>query len=99
MIGMSVYPYWDLKAKRVKNEWETIEKVVQNIQILSVEYGKDVMIVETGYESLRPNEGYAFMRKLIDSTKKLKECHGIFYWAPELENFYPWALFTTNALP
>ena len=93
MIGMSVYPYWDLKAKRVKNEWETIEKVVQNIQILSVEYGKDVMIVETGYESLRPNEGYAFMRKLIDSTKKLKECHGIFYWAPELENFYPLGAF------
>ncbi len=96
MIGMSVYPYWDLGAKQVKNEWETIDKVVENIRTLHAAYGKDVMIVETGYESLRPNEGYAFMRKLIDSTKKLKECHGIFYWAPELEGFYPLGAFRNH---
>lgn len=93
MIGMSVYPYWDLKAKKSTHESQTIQKVVDNIKTLSSEYGKPVMIVETGYEAKRPNEGYAFMRSLIDSTLPLEECHGIFYWAPELEGFYPLGAF------
>ena len=93
MIGMSVYPYWDMDAKRVKNENETIERVVANIGTLSRQYGKDVMIVETGYEAARPDEGYAFMRKLMDRTKCLAACRGIFYWAPELEAFYPLGAF------
>ncbi|MCM1504194.1 MAG: glycosyl hydrolase 53 family protein [Muribaculum sp.] len=93
MIGMSVYPYWDLQAKRTQNEYETLQKVTSNIKQLSKEYGKDVMIVETGYEAKRPKEGYAFMRKLIDSTKEIEQCHGVFYWAPELEHFYPLGAF------
>ena len=96
MIGMSVYPYWDMKAKRVKHENETIERVVANIKSLKLQYGKDVMIVETGYESARPNEGYLFMRKLIDATKALPECRGIFYWAPEMEHFYPLGAFANH---
>lgn len=93
MIGMSVYPYWDLAAKVSTDESQTIQKVVENIKTLSAEYGKPVMIVETGYEAKRPNEGYAFMRKLIDSTKPLEECKGVFYWAPELEGAYPLGAF------
>lgn len=96
MIGMSVYPYWDMKAKKITDETETINKVTENIKTLSAEYGKPVMIVETGYEAKRPNEGYAFMRKLIDSTKPLEQCHGIFYWAPELEGFYPLGAFDNH---
>lgn len=93
MIGMSVYPYWDLKAGRTSNHNETADNVTANIKTLSKEYGKPFMIVETGYEAARPNEGYAFMRSLIDKTYPLEECHGIFYWAPELEKFYPLGAF------
>lgn len=93
MIGMSVYPYWDMKAGKSTHESQTIQKVVENIKTLSAEYDRPVMIVETGYEAKRPNEGYAFMRKLIDLTLPLEECHGIFYWAPELEGFYPLGAF------
>lgn len=96
MIGMSVYPYWDLQAKRASDDDDTINKVVENIKTLSKEYGKPVMIVETGYEALRPNEGYAFLRKLMDATYPLPECHGVFYWAPELEGHYPLGAFENN---
>lgn len=96
MIGMSVYPYWDLQSKITKNENETISRVVSNIKTLSEEYDKPVMIVETGYEALRPNEGYAFLRKLMDATYPLEECHGVFYWAPELEGHYPLGAFENN---
>ncbi|MCM1093416.1 MAG: alpha/beta fold hydrolase [Lachnospiraceae bacterium] len=96
MIGMSVYPYWDLQAKKTKNESETIDRVVANIKTLAEEYEKPVMIVETGYESLRPNEGYAFMRRLMDATYPLAECHGVFYWAPESEGYYPLGAFENH---
>lgn len=96
MIGMSVYPYWDLQAKQTKNENETLARVAANIVTLSKEYGKPVMIVETGYESERPNEGYAFMRRLIDETYPIAECHGVFYWAPEFEGHYPLGAFENH---
>lgn len=93
MIGMSVYPYWDMDAGLSTDESQTIENVTANIPVLSKEYGVPVMIVETGYEAKRPDEGYAFMRKLIDNTYPLEECHGIFYWAPEAEGGYPLGAF------
>lgn len=96
MIGMSVYPYWDMEAGLSTDEAQTIEKVTENIPVLSKEYGVPVMIVETGYEAKRPDEGYAFMRKLIDNTFPLQECHGIFYWAPEAEGGYPLGAFESG---
>ncbi|GEM_PF-40394 len=96
MIGMSVYPYWDMQARRTRNEAETIERVVANIKTLAAEYKKPVMIAETGYESLRPNEGYAFMRRLMDATYPLEECKGVFYWAPEMEKYYPLGAFENH---
>ncbi|MCM1138676.1 MAG: glycosyl hydrolase 53 family protein [Muribaculum sp.] len=93
MIGMSVYPYWDMSAKMSTNEKQTLEKVVENIKALHKEYNKPLMIAEVGYEAKRPNEGYAFIRKLIDQTLPLEECKGIFYWAPELEGAYPLGAF------
>ena len=93
MIGMSVYPYWDMKAGITRSEQETIDKVMENIKALKERYGKDLMIVETGYEASRPNEGYAFMRKLINSAMEADECKGVVYWAPELEGAYPLGAF------
>lgn len=96
MIGMSVYPYWDMQAGKVKDENETILKVCDNIKTLAKKYGKPVMITETGYESARPNEGYRFMRKLIDNASAIDECKGVFYWEPTLEGHYPLGAFTDH---
>ena len=98
IIGVSVYPYWDISANLVANEDETLERVIQNIKTLRQDYGRDVMIVETGYEAKRPDEGYAYMRRLIDAARSETNgiCKGVFYWAPELEGHYPLGAFDNH---
>ena len=95
MIGMSVYPYWDQEAKLETSDEGTLRDVISNIKTLSNKYGTDVMIVETGYQVSRPEEGKAFMKALISASINLTEghCHGVFYWAPELEGQYPLGAF------
>ena len=90
MIGMSVYPYWDLSAGLTKSEDETLSRVVSNIKTLHREYGKELMIVETGYEARRWNDGYRYMHRLIEAVRNQTDghCHGVFYWAPEAEGHY-----------
>ena len=98
MIGVSVYPYWDMDAGLTKSEDETLERVIENINTLSKEYGCPVMIVETGYEARRPEEGKAFMTRLIDAARNRTggNCLGVFYWAPEAEGHYPLGAFQNH---
>jgi len=98
MIGVSVYPYWDMEAGYTKNEDETLARVIENINTLSKEYKCPVMIVETGYEANRPEAGKTFMAKLIESakTKTNGNCPGVFYWAPEAEGQYPLGAFKNH---
>ena len=51
------------------------------------------MVVETGYEVKRPEEGRAFLRDLIRECRKMEGNLGVFYWAPELEHHYPLGAF------
>jgi arabinogalactan endo-1,4-beta-galactosidase len=92
MIGMSVYPYWDMEAKLTKSEDETLAKVMENIQHLYKKYGSESMIVETGVDVRKPLEGKKFLEKLIKASKTQTDghCHGVFYWAPELEDGAYW---------
>ena len=98
MIGVSVYPYWDMDAGLTKSEDETLERVIANINTLSKEYGCPVMIVETGYEARRPEAGKAFMTRLIDAARNQTNgnCPGVFYWAPEAEGHYPLGAFQNH---
>lgn len=95
MIGMSVYPYWDLDSKLTQSEDETLEKVIENINLLHEEYGTPLMIVETGYDVKCPNQGKLFMQRLIKQSRDNTggACEGVFYWAPEAEEFYPLGAF------
>ena len=98
MIGVSVYPYWDMEAGLTKSEDETLERVIENINTLAREYRCPVMIVETGYEARRPEAGKAFMTKLIDAARNRTggNCPGVFYWAPEAEGHYPLGAFQNH---
>ena len=48
------------------------------------------MVVETGYDADYPDEGYQFMITFIHAlrTETDGHCHGIFYWAPEIDSGY-----------
>ena len=90
MIGLSVYPYWDQRAKLTTSDDETLEKCIANMNALYERYHTKMMIVETGYEVARPEEGKAFLKRLISAaaTQTGGHCEGVFYWAPELETHY-----------
>lgn len=90
MIGMSIYPYWDIDAKLTTSEDETLEKAIANINQLWETYHTPLMIVETGYDADRAEDGKRWMRRMIDAARSQTKghCKGIFYWAPEAEGRY-----------
>lgn len=98
MIGMSMYPYWDLQEHLVESEDQTLERIINNIDTLYQEYGKETMITEIGYHADYAEEGYDYILKSIcqlrDSTNG--HCKGVFYWAPELEGSYPLGAFRNH---
>lgn len=85
MIGMSLYPYWTMQGNPDYTEELTIKNCTENMRRVSRHYGCPVMLVETGYEAARPEEGKAYMARLIDAMKHETDgaCRGVFYWAPE----------------
>ncbi len=93
IIGMSVYPYWDQKDKKEKTDSGTLKHALKNMRRMVKKYGTPVMVVETGYEVKRPEEGRAFLRDLIRECRKMEGNLGVFYWAPELEHHYPLGAF------
>ena len=95
MIGLSVYPYWDIEAGLTKSWQESIGKATQNINHLWLKYRKPMMIVETGAEVKKPVEGKQIIAAIIDAARHQTggHCQGVFYWAPELEHHYPLGAF------
>lgn len=98
MIGLSVYPYWDIDAKLTSSEDETLERAIANINALYEKYHTPLMIVETGYDADRPMEGKRFMERLIDAARHHTNghCLGVFYWAPEAEGHYKLGAFRNH---
>ena len=98
MIGLSVYPYWDQKANLTTSDDETLQKCIANMNALYEKYRTPLMIVETGYEAARPEEGKAFMKRLISAaaTQTGGHCKGVFYWAPEAESHYALGAFKNH---
>ena len=98
MIGLSVYPYWDIEAKLTTSENETLERAIANINALYEKYQTPLMIVETGYDADRPEDGKQFMLRLIDAAENQTggHCQGIFYWAPEAEGHYKLGAFRNH---
>lgn len=90
MIGMSVYPYWDMKAGLTASWQETVEKFTTNANRLWQKYHKPLMVVETGAEAKKPVEGKQIIAAIIDAASHQTDghCLGVFYWAPEAEHHY-----------
>ena len=95
IIGISVYPYWDIEAK-LESSWQgTIRDFTANIRALYKKYHTPLMVVETGVESNKPEEGKQILAEIIRASKEDCEghCLGVFYWAPEAEGHYPLGAF------
>ncbi len=98
MIGVSVYPYWDIDTK-LETTWQgTVEHFADNLRRISKKYGVETMVVETGVEASKPVEGKAIMKEIINAARNRTDghCHGVFYWAPELEGQYPLGAFQNH---
>lgn len=83
MIGMSLYPsWWD------KGSWSSwkgnVDKCIANIRSLVKTSGKPVMICETGMPASEPQMSKEAIQYILDSTYDIKECHGVFYWEPQV---------------
>ena len=98
MIGISVYPYWDKEAKLESSVEGTIRDFTRNIIHLYEKYGVESMVVETGTEVKYPVEGKKIMKDIIMAARQQcgGHCHGVFYWAPELEGPYPLGAFQNH---
>lgn len=95
IIGISVYPYWDIEAK-LETSWKgTIRDFTANARALYAKYRTPLMIVETGVEAKKPVEGKQIMAEIIRAAKEDcdGQCQGVFYWAPEAEGHYPLGAF------
>ena len=90
MIGLSVYPYWDMRGKHTQSWQETVEKATANINRLWMKYRKPLMVVETGVESEKPVEGKQILAAIIHAARYQTDghCQGVFYWAPEADGHY-----------
>lgn len=98
VIGVSVYPYWDKDAGLEQDLEGTLRDFTANLVRLSKKYGCETMVVETGTEAAKPQEGKQVMQAIIDAAlnKTQGHCHGVFYWAPELEGQYPLGAFSNH---
>ena len=98
MIGLSVYPYWDMRYKHTQSWQETVEKATDNMNRLWTKYHKPMMVVETGVEAQKPVEGKQILAAIIDAARHHTDghCEGVFYWAPEADRFYRLGAFQNN---
>ena len=98
MIGLSVYPYWDMRDKHTQSWQETLEKATANINRLWNKYHKPMMVVETGVEAAKPIEGKEILAAIIEMARDHCDghCQGVFYWAPETDRFYKLGAFQNN---
>ncbi len=94
MIGMSLYPFWTKESHPEMTDEDIVNACIENIKELSEKYGTDVMVVETGVEAGKPEEGKEFLDMFFDRLVYDTDghCHGVFYWAPEANDTDPYKL-------
>ena len=89
MVGMSLYPYW--AREKGRNDADgVISDCIANIKKVHSRFGKESIIVETGFEVDEGNpavleEGRRQLARIIREARNNTAgyCHGVFYWEPE----------------
>jgi len=90
MIGLSLYPYWDMKGGHTQSWQESLEKATHNINRLWQKYHLPLMVVETGVDVNTPDESKDILSAIIHAVRHQTSghCQGVFYWAPETDGHY-----------
>lgn len=107
MIGMSLYPYWAMESGKEPTTEKTIADGMANIRRLFEKFGKEVMIVETGFQvdEAHPEVMEAGRRQLAQMIHDARHetnghCRGVFYWEPQcLPGAYNLGAFDSHGRP
>jgi len=89
MVGMSLYPYWAREKGRSDADG-VISDCIANIRKVYSRFGKETIIVETGFEVDENNpavleDGRNQLARIIREARDntAGHCRGVFYWEPE----------------
>ena len=91
ITGLSLYPYdaygcWELgnDGQKISVD-EAIKRCISNIDYIYQRYNTPVIIVETGMQVGKPQEGETYLSRLITEAREKTSghCEGVFYWEPQ----------------
>ena len=90
VIGMSLYPvWWDNSTNGWTSDWQTNStKCINNMKSLIGRYGKPVMLCEVGMPCSQPAMSKSALQYILEQTKAIPQCLGVFYWEPEAPDGY-----------
>lgn len=87
IIGMSLYPTWWENGGWIS--WRSAtEACVANISAFAEKYGKPVIICEIGMPVWEPQMSKEAIQYILDETRKIEDCHGVFYWEPQTDGVW-----------
>lgn len=87
MIGMSLYPCWWENGGW--NDWKpVVDKCIANMKALAALFGKPVIICETGMPVNEAEMSRDAVKYILDQTRSMEECHGVFYWEPQTDGVW-----------
>lgn len=88
VIGMSLYPQ--------KETWESMNTAcIANMKDMIERYGSEVMLCEVGMPWDGAETSKSFLTDLIEKSKAIDRCLGIFYWEPQA--YGNWKSYTLGA--
>ena len=88
VIGMSLYPQ--------KDTWEAMNTAcIANMKDMIERYGSDVVLCEVGMPWDEAEASKRFLTDLIEKSKAIDQCLGIFYWEPQA--YGNWKSYTLGA--
>ncbi len=88
MIGMSLYPSWWENGGFTTGWKAIVDNCLANMKSMTAEYGKPVMLCETGMPCSQPEMSKEAIQYILEGCRAIKECHGVFYWEPEAPDGY-----------
>ena len=87
IIGMSLYPMWWENGGW--NDWKAnVDKCVANIKAMNSKFGKPVILCEIGMPVSEPEIAKTAFGYILEQTKKIEDCHGVFCWEPQTDGIW-----------